>query len=272
MDKNNILKKIVGKIADTASKVGNSMINYATGGDYLGLGNDLNEKWSAPTGAERIPSKLELNLGLAKAQNKSLPLSLWADEAGTRLYQWGQSKNTRNQQINDFYKNNLGLSEQGKKDLAQTNTVHNADVLDYVRNIPVGFTSSFGMNWGGNNQQSVRKNININPAAPGKDKREILLHELTHYVDSKKAISTQKNFLNDLNSVMKDNPTFSNYIKARMSNYGGENNVAPTEIYSFVTEYLSKIKSGQAGAPLGFPKKLVKYFPHIEIPKGLLTN
>lgn len=132
--------------------------------------------------------------------------------------------------------------------------------------------SSYGLNWGGKTEKDIRKNINISPAAPGYSKREVLLHELTHYVDSKHAVSTQKDFLTDLKGSMKANPALSNYINRRIEDYGGPDEVEPTEMYSIVTEYLGKIKNGTTEGPLGFPKKLVKYYPHIDIPKGLLTN
>jgi len=291
-NKNGILKKIVGKIADVASapvaNLGRSLINYATDGDYLGLENEntpggdywgvrqrLNESIGTPTGQNRIPSQLELKLAMAKENVPSLPLKRWADDAGTRLYQLGQAGDVRNKYMNDFYKNNLSLTEQGKKDFVETNTVNNPDVLDYTRNVPDGGFNSWGMNWGGSKDGDIRKNINISPAA--RDKREVLLHELTHYVDSKHAISTQKNFLNDLATAVKNNQALSDYIELRTMDYGkpglvpdGEA-VAPTEIYSMVGEFLGRAKTGELG-PTGFPKNLVKYFPHIEIPKGLLTN
>lgn len=88
-NKNNILKKIVSKIGETASKVGSSMIDYATGGDYLGIGYD--EKISAPTGLERKPSRLELNvrnyLETPHGPVASIrPARAIADDWGTRLY------------------------------------------------------------------------------------------------------------------------------------------------------------------------------------------
>jgi hypothetical protein len=275
-NKNGILKRIVGKIATVASapvaNLGRSLINYATEGDYLGMGNDSPETISAPTGNNRTPSQLELTLAMAQENSPSLPLKKWADEAGTRLYQRGHSKDVRNQYMNNFYTNNLSLTEQGKKDFTETNTVSNPDVLDYARNTPDGAALySQGLNWGGSKDGDIRKNINISPAA--RDKREVLLHELTHYVDSKHAISTQKDFLNDLSVATKKNQALSDYIELRTMDYGLPEGamIAPTEIYSMVSEFLGRAKTGALG-PAGFPKNLVKYFPHIEIPKGLLTN